>query len=115
MAVEAAMLKSDNNRNYYIGCVGIRSDGVVVKGRNQSSNRILAANYKMPNRQAHAEYRVAQKLNYDAEVFVARVRLNDGDWGMARPCDLCMKILRTRKVRRVCYTIAPQEYGVLYL
>ncbi len=111
----AAMGSKDPSRIFFLGCVGIRSDGAIVKGRNQSAKNSPIIDQKRPNRTAHAEYRVANKLDYGAEIFVARIRPGDESWGMARPCLNCMKILRTKKVERVCYTISPQEYGVMYL
>ena len=59
----------------------------------------------------HAEARLCRKLDYYGEVFVAR-RTSEG-YRLAKPCPRCEARLRSRRVRRVYYTISNNEYGVL--
>jgi Cytidine and deoxycytidylate deaminase zinc-binding region len=94
-------------RHFYLAAVGIRSDGVLVKAANMAS--------ELPDRKLHAEYRLARKLNYGSIVYVARVRADTGQFGLAKPCPDCVKVLSSKKVKRVYYTIAHDEYGVLDL
>lgn len=104
MAARAATSKNDR-RAFFIGAIGIRSDGTVVKAFNSpAENR---------NRCIHAEYRLSKKLDYDADVYIARVRMDDYEFGMARPCISCQKTLRTKKVRRIYYTIDKNRYGMI--
>ena len=104
LALKKAM--AGEKRTYYVGAIGIRSDGTIVSARNGATD--------IPNRCLHAEYRLARKLDYGAETFVARIR-RDGHWGSAKPCDDCHKVMKSRGVIRVYYTIADQQYGVMYL
>ena len=106
-AAQAIKKNTIDMRCFRIGSVGVRNDGAIVYSRNLSdTNR---------NRRIHSEYRLARKLDFGAIVFVARV-LRDGiTVGMARPCPDCERLLRQMKVRKVYYTIAPDEYGVLVL
>lgn len=93
-------------RQYRLGAVGIRSDGVIV-----TSNNVPC---RQQQKSAHAEARLARKLNHDSVVFVARI-LRSGIRVNARPCLNCQKILTRRGITRVYYTISDSEYGVLNL
>ena len=97
-------LEGDKIRDYLLGAVGIRSDGAVVVSRNSPvRNRF---------RQAHAEHKLSKKLDVGATVFVSRIdRL--GNLGMAKPCPDCMKVLVSRGVKRVYYTIGNNEHGTI--
>ena len=95
-----------DRRQFFIGAVGIRSDGARVKSRNSASDIISP--------HLHAEARLLRKLDFGAVVYVARVK-RDGEWGCARPCRSCRAQLRTKGVNTVYYTIANGEYGVLHL
>ncbi len=94
--------KRDDKRQYWIGAVGERSDGTLVFSSNGPTPQ--------PDRCAHAEYKVSRKLDYNAVVYVARV-LRNGDFAMAKPCNNCLKAMKSKHVRRVYYTIGPGEYG----
>lgn len=104
-ALQGAARGSDI-RTFFLGSVGIRNDGVIVSSRNIASREIALSH--------HAEARLARKLTPDSEVWVARVRKN-GEWAMARPCPSCHIRLLRAGVRRVTYTISPDEWGVLDL
>lgn len=104
IAAQTAVLKNDE-RNFLLGSVGIRSDGTMVKSFNSSA--------VIPMPAAHSERRLAAKLDYGAVVYVARVRLIDGCWGMAKPCQSCMAALTAKKVSKIYYTISHKEYGVI--
>lgn len=106
IAGRTAASKKDR-RAYLVGAIGIRHDGAMV--------RSLNAPTELRNRRAHAECKLCRKLDYYAEVYVARVKLLDGKFGMSRPCNSCRKILTTKKVRKVFYTIDENYYGILDL
>lgn len=95
----------EDNRRYLIGAVAIRKDGALVSAVNSCS--------QIPDRHVHAEYRLALKMDQGSTVYVARVRLLNGEFAMARPCFECRKILTGKRVKRVYYTISNNEYGVL--
>lgn len=96
-----------DNRSFLLGAVGMRKDGVLVTARN------IAATDVTPG--AHAEARVVKKLTCDSIVWVARIGRASTDWALARPCDTCRRRMKTAGVRKVVYTIAPSEWGVLQL
>lgn len=103
MAAKLAISKEDQ-RNFIVGCVAIRDDGVLVGAINGPT--------QFPERTAHAEYRASKKMDYNSTVYVARVRRCDGALALARPCDDCQKVLIHRKIKRVYYTVSNDQYGI---
>ena len=113
MAAEVALPTSDKDpRNFWLGCVGIRDDGVMVSGRNGATEfSNIVENYQLvPN--AHAEGRVLRKLGKKGILFVARVSRKDHSLAMAQPCGMCQVRIRAAKVKKVYYTINDNQYGV---
>jgi hypothetical protein len=102
----------EDRREARLGAIGERADGVVVFARN-SAVLDTEGNGGEPWSfgPAHAEWRLAKKLDTGAVVYVARVK-KDGTIAMARPCGGCERVLRSRKVSRVYYTVNPTTYGV---
>jgi len=104
LAAKVAEKQSDK-RSHKLGAVGLRSDGVMVAAYNG------AAKAEMP--QIHAEARLCRKMDYYGTVFVARRTVNG--FLLARPCAACQRTLKSRRVRRVFYTVSNNEYGVIDL
>jgi len=96
-----------DNRSFLLGAVGMRNDGVIVSSRN------IAATDVTPS--AHAEARVVKKLTCDSIVWVARVGKKGDRWALARPCSSCQRRMKTAGVKKVIYTIAPNEWGTILL
>jgi deoxycytidylate deaminase len=113
LARKVALSRKDS-RDFLIGSVGIRSDGVLVKACN-GPVIIFDDTKKTSYPAAHAEYRLARKLDKGSVVFVCRVKRLDHSFGMARPCRDCQRTLASKGVKKVYYTINDVEFGVLYL
>lgn len=95
-----------NNRHYWLGAIGIRSDGAMVASNNIPN--------RCPEFYAHAEARLVRKLDWGSIVYVVRVR-KDGTFGLARPCKHCQMAMRLRGVKRCYYSINNNEFGVIKL
>lgn len=113
-AKRARSSDTDDKREALIGAIGERADGTVVSSRNSA---VLDTDGKdnsvpVPFQPAHAEWKLAKKLDTGAIVYVARVRKSDGTLAMSRPCPGCERVLRSRGVSKVYYTISPTSYGV---
>lgn len=102
LAAAYAPVTAGDPRCFRLGAVGLRSDGVIVYARNGSGSS--------PTPSGHAEARLARKLDAGSTVYVARI-LADGTWAMAKPCPRCMPRLRAKRVKRVYYTIANNQFG----
>lgn len=105
LAAEVANRRIDD-RNFRVGSLGVRGDGTIVSAYNGAP--------KFPTPLTHAESRLSRKLDRGAVVYVARTT-RDGLWAMSKPCPDCERVLRRAYVKRVYYTIAPNEYGCLLL
>ena len=105
MAKKVAIKRSDK-RKYRLAALGIRKDGTIVTSTNLPC--------RQPEKKAHAEARLARKLDQGAEVYVVRV-LRCGSLANARPCKDCQATLWRHGVKRVYYSISNMEYGVMTL
>jgi len=104
LAIEMSS-KGAKVRRAYLGAVGIRSDGTIVTSFNG------CAENRKP--EIHAERRLVAKLNSGSTVYVARIRRDDGSLAMAKPCKRCENAMRHRGVKKVIYSIGPNEYGTI--
>lgn len=95
-----------DRRAYYVGAIGLRSDGALVRATNGPAERPFPA--------IHAEARLIQKLDVGATVWVAR-SLKNGHLALAKPCPDCERALRRRGVKKVIYSTGPQAFEVLNL
>lgn len=113
-AAKAAVVGSDSNdkRNFLLGAIGIRKDGVSVSARNGAVISSSYENYRIIG-DAHAECRVIKKMGKGGVLYVARVLKKDGSLAMSRPCGMCRLRIQAAEVQKVYYTINPQQYGVL--
>lgn len=112
MLAMAADVARDNperfdNRAFWLGAVGLRNDGVIVSAKNVAATDIVPTH--------HAEARVVKKMTPDSTIWVARVSRSTGNWTMARPCSGCQRRMKTAGVRKVVYTIDPEEWGTINL
>lgn len=98
-AVEAA-LRGEDGRTYLLGAAAIRGDGAIVTATNGPAPK--------PTKEAHAEYRLARKLDRKATVLVVRVK-RDGSYGCALPCASCRYILALAEVAKVYYTTGESD------
>jgi len=105
MAASVASRRQDG-RSFLLGAVGRRADGALVRASNGPA--------PVPMPCAHAEARLARKLDVGAEVWVARVTAS-GEMAMAKPCADCQRTLRRAGVRRVTYSAGEGKRGVLLL
>jgi cytidine deaminase len=107
LAAEVAVddRSSLDNRTFFLGAVGERRDGVLVTARNIAATDIAPSH--------HAEARVVRKLTPHSTVWVARVAKGTGEWAMSRPCGGCQRRMKASGVKRVVYTINPDEWGVI--
>lgn len=93
------------DKNYFLACLALRKDGVMV----HSTNSTVAEN---PTPSAHAESRCLRKTGSEAILWVARVLKDRKTWAMAKPCRHCRSLILNKNVKRVYYTIGPNEYGI---
>jgi tRNA(Arg) A34 adenosine deaminase TadA len=98
-------IKGNWRRKAHIGCLAVRGDGTIVQSWNGCSTDVCPT--------AHAEARLARKLDAGSVVYVARVRRDNGKMAMSKPCAHCERILKNRGVKRIEYSINEHEFGIL--
>jgi tRNA(Arg) A34 adenosine deaminase TadA len=89
-------------------------------GRNQFKTHPIMHRYHRPTRLLgiHAEIDACLSLPQEqlvgSDLYVCRV-LRNKNMALAKPCPVCLEILRRFQVRRVFYTINKDKYGVIKL
>ena len=106
VAGKLALARKDG-RSFFHGGVGLRRDGTIVYAVNGSAG--------FPNKFAHCEARLARKLDVGSTVFVARITTGTKEFANSTPCHNCLKIMKTRGIKRVYFTKGPNEFGWLDL
>lgn len=94
----------DDDRHFALGAVAIRGDGKMVSSYN--------GKVPYPDRRSHCEARLCRKLDYGSIVFLTRT-IATGEWANSKPCPSCEKALKTAKVKKVYYTIGPDQWAIL--
>ena len=105
LAAKISRLKKDD-RQYFLGAVGERSDGTCVFSYNGAPPE--------PCAEHHCEFRLSRKLDVLATVYLARTGA-DGRWLNSRPCPPCQTRMKSVRVKKIYYTVGPQEYACLTL
>ncbi len=104
--VEALAGPRDDGRRHRVVAIGVRADGVTVFARNGHPS--------LREPRSHAEQRLARKLTPRSVVYVARVN-RAGVLRLAKPCADCHRVLVSRGVSRVHYTVNDTEHAELAL
>lgn len=105
--------------NYRLGAV-IVNRKIRSSGRNRVKTHPIMHRYHRPDRLIgiHAEIDACLKLPREqlvgADLYVCRI-LKNREFSLAKPCPVCLEILRRFDLRKVYYTINESEYGVIKL
>lgn len=112
LAAQAAMPSNDfDMREFWLGCVGIRTDGAIIISRNNSAFTTDVGDAFRIVPFSHAEIRALRKLNWGSIMFVARVMRSNREYGMSRPCPTCQIFIKSKGIKKVFYTINKFSYG----
>jgi hypothetical protein len=115
LAASVAISKLENDpRNFLLGAVGVRNDGIIVSARNGPAQESKAHGQGWSFPQCHAEYRCVKKMDRGGTIYVARVSRN-GQLAMSKPCIACETLLKNKGIVRAFYSISPTEYCVMSL
>ncbi len=103
---------NDSKRNFLLGSIGIRNDGVRVSAKNGSVITSSYNEYRVIS-DAHAEMRCLKKMGKGGVLYTARILKKDGSYAMARACGRCLLRMKMAGVEKAYYTIDNFHYGVL--
>jgi hypothetical protein len=121
LALKVAMPTDINDpRSYLLGTIGERSDGATVFSKNGAVFSTTAENYqRIPS--SHAEVRTVAKMDHGGVLYVGRIsrilltsKSPELVGSMARPCPICQKFIKAKKISKVFYTIDHNHYGIFY-
>lgn len=104
LAAQLAANSKNTKKNFYLACVALRKDGVIVTSTNQTTVENRAPS-------GHAEARALRKCGKNSVIWIARV-LKNNTWALAKPCKHCRSLIINHGVKKVFYTIGPNEYGI---
>lgn len=114
LKLAAKVAKPNSNkdpRNFWLGCIGIRNDNVIVSSKNGPVFCTDSYVYQtIPD--SHAEGRVLRKMDRGGTLYVARVHKNDGSLAIARPCIVCQIRIKAKGIKKVYYSINDFQYGI---
>lgn len=114
MAADAAMIDKENERNFWIGSIGLRRDGAIVSARNGAVFSTQASKFELiPS--SHAEGRILNKMDRGGTIYVARIAKLTRQYAMAAPCPMCQIRIKSFMIERVYYTINANQYGCWYV
>jgi hypothetical protein len=112
--------RDDKLKGYWIASIGIRYDGVVIKSANAGvrvAENSIAKFREIPL--SHSEVRTLRKMDCGGILCVARtLRIKNlslqESLRISRPCLVCRNHIKSKRIKKVYYTISPYEYGVWY-
>jgi tRNA(Arg) A34 adenosine deaminase TadA len=105
MAFSRALKEERDERTFWVGAVGVRTDGALVTARNGAVRGVSMSAGVPKSCRWHAEGRLVRKLDKGSTVYVARVLRQDFTFTLAKPCVLCERRLRSHGVRTVYYSV----------
>lgn len=112
-AAEIALPTTDNDyRNFWLGAVGRREDGVLVTAKNGAAETSHSVKQYELQPNSHAEGRLLRKLGKNGIIYVARVAKGTRKFAMAMPCGMCQIRIKSAHTRLVYFTINETQYGV---
>lgn len=95
-------------RGFWLGCVGVRTDGAIVASQNGA---VMYGPGFRKITTSHAEGRCMRKMN-GGRIYVARISRQTGEFVMARPCEMCQILIKAKKIEKVFYTVNQNQYGI---
>lgn len=120
LAGKVALPADDNDhRSFWLGCIGVRNDGVMVSSRNGTIKNMFSKNTvhveSDKSCEYHAEGRALRKMDRGGVLYVARISRKDNSFVMSRPCPLCQAKIKAKKIKKVYYSINNNQYGVWFV
>lgn len=114
----AAEEAETSQSNFRLGAVLAHKRYIVGRGINASKTHTKIAAEKKSKIYTLMHAEIAAILDTEpahlihADLYVARLK-KDGERAMARPCEMCMEVIKKHGVNRVFYTIGDNEWGAI--
>lgn len=115
----------NDKQDFRLAAVIVRGGNVISVGYNKHNTNSFVEHYTDIARgkrsyclSTHAEMDAVLKGREKTDlrgckIFVARVRLDNDELGMSRPCEICQHILFNYGIKKAYYSIDNSTYGVM--
>lgn len=117
MYYRAELKARDNGRKYHIAAVLWRGKHVVRIGVNSNKTHPAYGRSYPDGSWAHCMHAEMDALRFyrPGDVLEVMRFLPNGGFGMARPCHLCIELIRQKKLKKVRYTNRSGTWSTLDL
>lgn len=118
MAAKAA--EQSGHDTFRHGAVLVRGGSIISISANSDNHTAFGQRFRTSPGRATQHAEVACVLGVDRTmtnggvIYVARVN-RSGEWKMSKPCSMCHEVMKFVGVKKVVYTIGPNEWGTYKL
>lgn len=116
LKIAAKVAEQSEYGRYRHGAVLVKGGSVINVSSNSNNHTSFGQRFRVaPGRATHhAETALVLGVNRattsGATVYVARVN-KKGQWRMSKPCSMCHEVMKFVGIKKVVYTIGPEEWG----
>lgn len=111
-----------SQHQFLVGAVLTIGSRVISKGHNKpdKTHKIAYWNHEVPEfATTHAEIdalvNVSKKVSQRCNLYVVRLLRSNHKIANAKPCEMCMTVIKDMGVKKVFYTIAESHFGMIDL
>lgn len=113
-----------STHQFLVGAILVNGSNIVSKGHNKPSktHRLVYWNHDKDHPEfarMHAEIdaliNVSKTISEKCTLYVVRLRKSDNSLAIAKPCDMCMEVIKAMKIKKVIYSIEENHYGIINL
>lgn len=100
-----------NHSQHRLGCVIVKKNRIVGLGFNSNKTSPHSPDkFKTIHAEFDAICGISPNDLKDSTAYILRIR-KDGSYGMSKPCETCLLILKHCGVERICYTTQAGGYN----
>ena len=112
-----------STHQFRVGAILVDGSSIVSKGFNKpdKTHRLAYWNHckdKAEHATMHAEIdaliNVCKKVSEKCTLYVVRLDAK-GSLALAKPCEMCMDVIKNMKIKKVIYSIEERHYGIIDL
>mgnify|MGYP002641162986 CR=1 FL=1 len=113
-----------SKHQFLVGAILVDGSSIVSKGFNKphKTHRLVYWNHHHDRPEfarMHAEIdaliNVSKTISEKCTLYVVRVRKCDNKLAIAKPCKMCMEVIKAMKIKKVIYSIEENHYGIIDL
>jgi len=116
LKIAAKVAEQSSYGKFRHGAVLIKGGSVLNVSANSDNHTSFGQRFREREGRAthHAETScvlgLKKSITQGGTIYVARVN-RKGDWRLSKPCKMCHEVMKFVGIKKVVYTIAPNEWG----